>query len=1135
MRGGLNSEAVLSNEGDFQNSINIKRLSLKRRPRAVICDAEKAQSGISPSQWPSAESLSSSSSSDDTRLLGMSSVPKGRPPLPPPHGSTTDKNQPRNDGGPTARVPSLQKQNPVLEQQHLSLEQEIASHLQPGSRRRLASFGGVSSPGSVSRFTGLGAYNDTNIDSKASNAGSDIYGHLGSSLGSRGSTGCLQLSPQSSGRSTPVTSPLQLQNVRDQMVVALQKLRELEEQVKIIPFLKVKISVLQEEKKHLASQLKNQNKDTETSTDEGFFTKEKRDCYDFGDQEDEMLALERAIKSRHFPAWQEKIHVNDDGDTAKEATKDNKYKSIAARNMELEAEVESQHQTIGILKEKICHLEAELKESTLQAEMSRLKLELQAAEARNRADKASSAHPSTTSSSTQAGPSTISQGVGNHTELRDASTGDVIQVKNVAVSCCGPDLKNVCAGPDLPMSHWEVRERVETKEKGSGVHILTISQGVGVEVKVCDVGSNTEAPCENSQSKNLKSVACGECSVNVVVREAKIMVSKGVTTDPVKGVTLGLTASPQTTSQRSSTSLSSVSRFTNTRHAFNVDSSTNTVLKSQHKHTNTSKAPTTRTVSVGSRLKDTKGIPKTRTVGVGTSPLEEHTQKYNTRDIGVGFASIHENFLVGLKTQNMASGPSHLPDPVKTRSIGVGEGRIRDLSGPNSPQVASSQSNSDLEGAIEKTQRVVNQCGDPLLVHLSNNQSLTSSTFSCSNKGGEEVHPFDSANTESQLPPKLPADSCNSNKPNPGICPQGGYDSEVKRMIQMLEQQTSSAMRDGSNMGVLRKGVKKDGDQSCSNTRKNMRFMKVTSGLNPVSPDKEEAERAPIRKSSQDIAPARRLKSVPSKATKGSTKSQITKRCKFTEKMLSACQALKMHLNEGKRLPGRELRDCLQTVQQEWFSVSSPKSASAESVEDYLSGFRVISPSLLRHVANMADGNGNTALHYSVSHSNFSVVQKLLDADVCDVNKQNKAGYTPIMLAALAAVDKAEDMSVVGRLFDRGDVNAKASQAGQTALMLAVSHGRVDMVRALLARGAEVNLQDDEGSTALMCASEHGHAGMVKLLLEQPDCDAMLKDSDDSTALSIALETGHHDIAVLLYAHTNFSKGHGEAHQGGRS
>ena len=60
--------------------------------------------------------------------------------------------------------------------------------------------------------------------------------------------------------------------------------------------------------------------------------------------------------------------------------------------------------------------------------------------------------------------------------------------------------------------------------------------------------------------------------------------------------------------------------------------------------------------------------------------------------------------------------------------------------------------------------------------------------------------------------------------------------------------------------------------------------------------------------------------------------------------------------------------------------------------------------------------------------------------------------------------------------------------------MLAVSHGRMGVVQALLAQGAEVNLQDDEGSTALMCASEHGHVDIVKLLLAQADCDATLTD-----------------------------------------
>uniref|UniRef100_A0A8V5GSU7 Uncharacterized protein n=1 Tax=Melopsittacus undulatus TaxID=13146 RepID=A0A8V5GSU7_MELUD len=182
-------------------------------------------------------------------------------------------------------------------------------------------------------------------------------------------------------------------------------------------------------------------------------------------------------------------------------------------------------------------------------------------------------------------------------------------------------------------------------------------------------------------------------------------------------------------------------------------------------------------------------------------------------------------------------------------------------------------------------------------------------------------------------------------------------------------------------------------------------------------------------------------------------------------------------------------------VLQEWFRLSSQKSSVPDTVANHLLAFAEVSPALLAHVVNLADGNGNTALHYSVSHSNFHIVRLLLDTGVCNVDHQNKAGYTALMLAALAAVEQEDDMNMVRRLFSMGNVNAKASQAGQTALMLAVSHGRQEMVEALLACGADVNLQDEEGSTALMCACEHGRVETVKLLLAQPTCDISIVDS----------------------------------------
>lgn len=66
---------------------------------------------------------------------------------------------------------------------------------------------------------------------------------------------------------------------------------------------------------------------------------------------------------------------------------------------------------------------------------------------------------------------------------------------------------------------------------------------------------------------------------------------------------------------------------------------------------------------------------------------------------------------------------------------------------------------------------------------------------------------------------------------------------------------------------------------------------------------------------------------------------------------------------------------------------------------------------------------GNTTLHYAISHGNADVVSALLDTGVCDVVQQNRAGYTPIMLASLLMVSTDRHQQLVRRLFMSGDVN----------------------------------------------------------------------------------------------------------------
>ncbi|EDL86619.1 ankyrin repeat domain 47 (predicted) [Rattus norvegicus] len=242
-------------------------------------------------------------------------------------------------------------------------------------------------------------------------------------------------------------------------------------------------------------------------------------------------------------------------------------------------------------------------------------------------------------------------------------------------------------------------------------------------------------------------------------------------------------------------------------------------------------------------------------------------------------------------------------------------------------------------------------------------------------------------------------------------------------------------------------------------------------------------------------------------------------RCELNPRLREACIALNQQLMRPRGVTSRD-GNAARLVAQEWFRVSSQKRCQAEPVAGVLRGVKSLGPELLAHVVNLADGNGNTALHYSVSHGNLAISSLLLDTGVCDVNHQNRAGYSALMLAALTSVGKEEeDMAVVQRLFSMGDVNAKASQTGQTALMLAISHGHQDMVAALLECGADVNVQDADGATALMCASEYGRLDTVQLLLAQPGCDLTILDNEGTSALAIALEAEQDEVAALLHAH----------------
>ena len=67
----------------------------------------------------------------------------------------------------------------------------------------------------------------------------------------------------------------------------------------------------------------------------------------------------------------------------------------------------------------------------------------------------------------------------------------------------------------------------------------------------------------------------------------------------------------------------------------------------------------------------------------------------------------------------------------------------------------------------------------------------------------------------------------------------------------------------------------------------------------------------------------------------------------------------------------------------------------------------------------------------------------------------------------------------------RIEVDALATEHRQTPLMTAALHGHVDMMRLLVAAGADINQQTSSCSTALIVACHYGHVDCVHALLGQ--------------------------------------------------
>uniref|UniRef100_A0A0G4HPV0 Uncharacterized protein n=1 Tax=Chromera velia CCMP2878 TaxID=1169474 RepID=A0A0G4HPV0_9ALVE len=146
------------------------------------------------------------------------------------------------------------------------------------------------------------------------------------------------------------------------------------------------------------------------------------------------------------------------------------------------------------------------------------------------------------------------------------------------------------------------------------------------------------------------------------------------------------------------------------------------------------------------------------------------------------------------------------------------------------------------------------------------------------------------------------------------------------------------------------------------------------------------------------------------------------------------------------------------------------------------------------------DAEGCTALHVLSRLGEASPVSSVVNflTDLvgagADVNARNHIGYTPLREATLTAKPK-----IVFSL-------KAESESGQNS---------VDVMRALVVKGAEVNAQTQRGDTALHLAAERGFVEAVEFLLES-GADIRIENNDHETASFVAMERNQMRVLRVL-------------------
>lgn len=140
------------------------------------------------------------------------------------------------------------------------------------------------------------------------------------------------------------------------------------------------------------------------------------------------------------------------------------------------------------------------------------------------------------------------------------------------------------------------------------------------------------------------------------------------------------------------------------------------------------------------------------------------------------------------------------------------------------------------------------------------------------------------------------------------------------------------------------------------------------------------------------------------------------------------------------------------------------------------------------------DMRGETALHHSLQHGTAEVQQFLLDAGA-NTGARSFMGLTPLMFAA------RRNLAATARILDVNAAVDDITPAAETALMMAVDAGKIDVAQALFKAGADPAKADGYGRSALHRALQQNQPALLVLFMPEVEARlAFIKANDISYA-----------------------------------